>query len=135
MILFLKLIFIGVQLLCNVVLVSTVQQNESAIHIHIFPLFGFPSHLDHRHAFSRVPCATQYVLISCLFYTQYQQCVCVNPNLPTPPTPPAPCFSLGIHTFVFYVCVSISALQTRSSIPFFQIPHICINTLYLFFSF
>ena len=30
-----------------------------------------------------------------------------------------PPFSLGIHTFVLYVCVSISALQIRSSIPFF----------------
>ena len=35
---FLK-IFIGVQLLYNVVLVSTVQQSETAIHIHISPLF------------------------------------------------------------------------------------------------
>ena len=32
-------IFIGVQLLYNVVLVSTVQQSESAIRIHICPLF------------------------------------------------------------------------------------------------
>ena len=34
-----KKIFIGVWLLYNVVLVSTVQQSESAINIHIFPLF------------------------------------------------------------------------------------------------
>ena len=41
--LFFKLIFIGVQLLYNV-LVSTVQQSESVIHIHMFPLFwiSFP---------------------------------------------------------------------------------------------
>ena len=41
---FFKLIFIGVQLLYNVVLVSTVQQNASAMHIHISPLFwiSFP---------------------------------------------------------------------------------------------
>ena len=38
--LFLKLIFIGVQLLYNVVLISTVQQSESVIRIHISPLFG-----------------------------------------------------------------------------------------------
>ena len=30
-----------------------------------------------------------------------------------------PPFSLGIHTFVLYFCVSISALQIRSSIPLF----------------
>ena len=35
-----KLIVIGVQLLYNVMLISTVQQNESAIHIHISPPFG-----------------------------------------------------------------------------------------------
>ena len=40
-----KLIFIGIQLLYNVVCFSTVQKSESAIHI--FPLFwiSFPSHL------------------------------------------------------------------------------------------
>ena len=37
---FFKLILIGVQLLYNVGLVSTVQQKESAIDIHISPPFG-----------------------------------------------------------------------------------------------
>ena len=41
--LFLKLIFTGVQLLFNVVLISAVQQSESAIHIHISPLFWISS--------------------------------------------------------------------------------------------
>ena len=36
---FLKLIFIGVQLIYNIVLVSTVQQSESVIHTHISTLF------------------------------------------------------------------------------------------------
>ena len=41
---FLKLIFIGVQLLYNVMLVSALQKTESDIHIHISPLFwiSFP---------------------------------------------------------------------------------------------
>ena len=41
---FFILIFIGVQLLCNAVSVSAVQQSESALHIHISPLFwiSFP---------------------------------------------------------------------------------------------
>ena len=30
----------------------------------------------------------------------------------------------GIHTFILYVCVSISAMQIRSSLPFFYILHI-----------
>ena len=35
------------------------------------------------------------------------------------PTSPLPAVSpLGVHTFFLYVCVSISALQTSSSVPF-----------------
>ena len=67
-----KLIFIGVQLLYNAVLVSAVQQSEAAIHKHISLLFGRPSHLGPHSALSQVPCARQYVLIGFLFYTQYQ---------------------------------------------------------------
>ena len=46
-ILFFKLIFIGVQLIYNVVLVSAVQQSESVIHLHISILFQilFPHRL------------------------------------------------------------------------------------------
>ena len=36
-----------------------------------------------------------------------------------PPPPPPPLSPLGVHTFVLYICVSISALQTGSSVPFF----------------
>ena len=51
--LFLKLIFVGVDLLYSVVLVSAVQQSGSAIHIHISPLWSsFPF---------RVPCAIQWL--------------------------------------------------------------------------
>ena len=39
---------------------------------------------------------------------------CQSPN-----SAPSPPFPLGIYTFVLYVCVSISALQIRSPIPFF----------------
>ena len=49
------------------------------------------------------------------------------------PPPPHPWLSpLHVHTFVLYICVSISALQTGSSVPFFYIPHICVNIWYLF---
>ena len=56
-------------MLYNVVLVSAVWQSESVIHIHISPLFGFPSRLGHHRALSRIPCAIQSVIISCLFNT------------------------------------------------------------------
>ena len=38
---FLKLIFIGVELLYNVVFISTVQHSDLAVCIHVPPLFGF----------------------------------------------------------------------------------------------
>ena len=80
-----KKTFVGVQLLYDVVLVSTVQQSKSAICIHILPaphFFGFSSHLGHHRALRRVLCATQSVLFSYLFYTQ--QCIYVS--LPIHPT-------------------------------------------------
>ena len=40
---FFKKIFIGVQMICNVVLVLGVQQSESVIHIHISTLFFLDS--------------------------------------------------------------------------------------------
>ena len=41
--------------------------------------------------------------------------------------------AFGVHTFFFsYVCVSISVLQIRSSVPFFQIPYICVIYFSLF---
>ena len=55
-------------LIYNVALVSAVQQRES-VYIYIYPLsFRFFSHIDHYRVLSRVSCAVQEVLISCLFY-------------------------------------------------------------------
>ena len=50
----------------TVVLFSAVQQSESAMHVPISPLWGFPSHLGHYGPLSRVPCAVQPVLNSWL---------------------------------------------------------------------
>ena len=46
-----------------------------------------------------------------------------------------PLFPTWYPCLVLYICVSISVLQIRSSIPFFKIPHICVNIWHLFFSF
>ena len=52
-------------MLYNAVLISAVQQSESAIYMYTYPLFlGFPSHLGHHRALNRVPCAMQQVLVS-----------------------------------------------------------------------
>ena len=47
-------------MLCQFLLFSKV--NQLYIYIYLF-FFGFPSHLSHRRALSRVPCAIQLVLI------------------------------------------------------------------------
>ena len=84
----LKSSFIEVQLIYNVVLVSSEPQSESYMcvytHTHAY-VCAYPSLWDSlpiqvTRVFSRVACAWQQVLISYLFYIQ--QCVYVNPSLP-----------------------------------------------------
>ena len=80
-------------MLCQFQVYSKVNQ----LYIYVYPLFfRFFSHIGHHRILSRVPCAIQQVLISCLFYIQ--QCVYVTPSLPIHPLPPRN------HRFVFYVC-------------------------------
>ena len=71
------------------------------IHTYIFihPFyFGFPFHLVHHRTLSRAPCAIQQVLISYIyFYTQYDWCISVNPNLPL-----LPIFSFPPLLSIFY---------------------------------
>ena len=114
----------GVQLLHTAVSVSAVQQSQSALFIHTYLFWGFLSHLGHHRALSRVPCAKQQVLISYLFYIQW--CIYVSPNLPIHPTAHFPLQYPYICSLHLYL-VSISALQVRLSILFFQIPGIQIN--------
>ena len=59
--------FIGVSLIFNVVLVSAVQQSESVLHIHISLFLRFFTHLGHYRVLSRVPYATQQVLLIIYF--------------------------------------------------------------------
>ena len=60
---FLKIIFIGVQLIYNVVLASAVAE-QLVVHIHIATLFRFLSHTGHYRVLNRVACAIQQVIIS-----------------------------------------------------------------------
>ena len=54
LLLFLKLIFIREQLLCNVVLVSAIQMHQ--VYVYVYPLFfGFPSHSGHRRGAESCP--------------------------------------------------------------------------------
>ena len=101
-------------LVCQFLLYSKV----SHVYIYIYLLFfGFPFYLGHHRIPIRVPYAIQQVLVSNLFYSQ--QFIYVNSNLPVEPCP----FPVGIHVFVLYIFVSLSAFQIRSSVPFSKIPH------------
>ena len=88
-------------MLCQFLLYSKMNQ----LYIYIYPLFfGFPSHLGHHSALSRVPCAIQYVLISYLFYTQYQQHICVDrvSQLPPPSFPPWYPYICSLHLCLYF---------------------------------
>ena len=104
-------------------LVSTAQQSESVLHIHISPLFwiSFPFRSPRSTEWSS-PCYTVGSYI-CFINSIYMS-IPISRVIPLPPIP------LGIHTFVLYVSVSISALQISSFMPFYYI----INIQYLFFS-
>ena len=109
------------QLLYDAVLVSAVQQSESAMHVYIhthvyvpvsiyvYPLcFGFASSLGHQRAQGRVPCVTQKVLI--IYF------ICsINGIYVSVPTSQFLhlALSLDIHTFVLYICLSTSALLCK----------------------
>ena len=57
-----KIFFIEIQLIYNVVLLSSVQQSASFIHIYIF-FFRLFSIIGYYKILNIVPCATQYVLV------------------------------------------------------------------------
>ena len=99
---FFKLIFIGVYS-CFTMYQFLLNRKMNQPYIYMYPPFQI-SHLGHLSALSRVPCTIQWVLISYLFYTQYQYCICVNRSLPIHPISP---FPLGIHIFVLYICPDI----------------------------
>lgn len=89
----------------------------------ICPLFWVSFPLGHHRAVSRVPCVLQEGPFGYPFYTWYQQTY-----VGQSPSPSSFHFSpRGVHTFVLYVRVSVSALKMSSPVLFFKIPHICIN--------
>ena len=96
---------IGVQLIYNVVLVSSIQQTESVIHIHISALFldSFPIQID------RVLSGVLYAIVGpySLSILYIAVCICQSQslNLPLPAL-----LSPGNHEFVFYICDSTSVL-------------------------
>ena len=92
--------------------------------------FGFPFHLgNHTHWLEFPVLYSRFSSVTCFI------CSINSLDMSIPVSQFIASFSLGIHTFVLYVSVSISALQRRLSVWFFSISHTCINMWYLFFSF
>ena len=84
-----------------------------------------PTPLGQHRGPSWTPCAIHHLPTSYLFYTLYiYQCYCPNLSHPLcPPTPPC------VH---MSVSMSATLILSWKSVPFFQIPHICVNTWYCF---
>ena len=100
------LIFIGVQLIYSVVLVSSISQSELAVQIHISPLFKifFSQNRLLQNAEQNFLC---YIVYPCqLSVFCIVECICQSqsPNLSLPSLP------LVNNKFIFYICDSISVL-------------------------
>ena len=79
---------------------------------------GLPSRSGHPRALSRASCPPQSVLISpCIVHS-------TAASVPTPRFLPLPTSRLGARTSPLLVSLSVSALQTRSSVPYFSRVHI-----------
>ena len=91
---FFKLIFIGIWLLYNVVLVSALQQSEHIyIYIYMSLLFlGFPSHLGHHRALSKFPELHSRFSLVIYFIRSIYMLISIQP------TPPFPLL-VSIHLF------------------------------------
>ena len=109
------------------VLFSAAQQGQSAICIQISPLF-----LDFLHIYVTTEhwvefpvLYSRFSLFICFIHSINSVCVCVCVYIyicmcqSQTPNSSHPSFPLSIHIFVLFVYVSTSALQIRSSIPFF----------------
>ena len=120
---------IGIQLLYSVVFLLYSKVNQ-LWYIHILSLMDLlPSQVTTKHLVLFPVPFGQFSLLICFLHSISS----VYTSIPVSQViPPMPRFALGVLTFVFYICVSVSALQLRLSIPFFQIPHTCINIQYCF---
>ena len=122
-------IFIRVQLIYNVVLVSAVQQSESVIHIHISTLFQILFPYGSLQSIEQSSlCSTAGLYQLTILYIVVCICQSQPPNLSFPLPFPA-----GNHKFVFYICESVSFLLYSVVCCIFQISHISNIKQYLSF--
>ena len=122
-------------MLCQFLLYNKVNQLYVYIYPHISSLLSLPPTLPipplqvvtkHR-ADLPVLCSSFPLAIYFTFGSVY-----VSATLSLRPSfPSLPC----VLKSVLYICVFIPAMPLGSSVPFFQIPHMCVSIWYLFFSF
>ena len=125
MFLFYFYIFIGVQFIYNVVLVSGVQPSKLVIHIHISTLFQL---LFPYRPLQSIQQSPQCYTIGPYYLFHIWQSVFVNPNLPIYPSPSSyPPVTISLS----FISDSISILQISSFIAYFQITCISNITRYL----
>ena len=92
------------QLVYSVVLVSSIQQSESVIHIYlsryISLFFRCFSHIGHYIVLSRVSCVIQQVLF---YITSVYMSIPISQHIPPPPLPPVTInlFSMPVTLFLF----------------------------------
>ena len=130
--LFFFLICIGVQLIYNVVLVSTVQQSESATRICISPLFciSFPFRSPQSTEQSFL-CYTVGSHQLSILYIESIVYICQSQSPNSSHHSPLP---IGNHQFVLYICESVSVLLYSFVCFIFRIPHTSDNIQYLSFT-
>ena len=109
-------------MLYNVVLVSTVQQSESAICIHISPFLGFPSHLGHHRALSRVP--VLYSRFSLVIYFMHSinsvyMSIPISQFIPSPLPPWYPCVC-SLHLCLYFCFANKIIYTILHSYSFFK---------------
>ena len=84
-------------------------RKENQLYVYIYPLFfRFFSHIGHYRVLSRVPCALPQVHICYIFYIQ--QCVYVNPNLPSYPSSLYPLVIISFFGFFFNIFIGVKLL-------------------------
>ena len=100
--LFILFNYICLTALCQFLLYGKV--NPRYVYIHAL-FFGFTYYSSHYSSLRRVPCVLQHVLISCLFYTQYQ-CVYVSSPVSQfiPPPFPSWCPHVSSLCLCLYFC-------------------------------
>ena len=108
--------FFLIVLLYSVELVSAVQQSESAIYIHLSSLFWISCPFRSPESIEFPVLYSWFSLVIYFIRSLNSIYMSISTSQFLPPGP----FPLGVCIFVLHICVSTSALQIGSCVPFFR---------------